>query len=123
MAGEAVSGRPYLWVKNITTLPSVACGCRRFAHDTFGDRVSTCESHKGVLKSSRLGSRSNCAHPPLRGPCVKCQYKVVPSEGKKRGDLEIVGYLRDGAGPRNLVIDLDITHDHHGRSTSSPHRV
>ena len=55
------------------------------------------------------------------GHSVKCQYKVAPSEGKKRGDLEIVGYLRDATGPRNLVIDLNITHDRHGRSTSNPH--
>ena len=27
----------------------------------------------------------------------------------KKGDLEIVGYLRDATGPRNLVIDLNIT--------------
>ena len=29
--------------------------------------------------------------------------------------------LRNATGPRNLVIDLNITYDRHGRSTSSPH--
>ena len=52
---------------------------------------------------------------------VKYQYRVAPSEGKKQWDLEIVWYLRDATGPRNLVIDLIITHDRHGRSTSNPH--
>ena len=46
---------------------------------------------------------------------------VGPSEGKKTGNLKIVGYLRDANGPRNLVIDLNITHNRHGRSTSNPH--
>jgi len=54
------------------------------------------------------------------GHSVKCQYKVAPSEGGKREDLEIVGYLRDATGPRNLVIDLNMTHDRHSRSTSNP---
>ena len=35
----------------ITALPRVTCGCRRFALDSFGDHVSTCESHSGALKA------------------------------------------------------------------------
>ena len=105
----------------ITALPNVTCGCRRFALDSFGDHVSTCESHSGASKAHDWAVDQFA--PILRsgGHSVKCQYKVAPSEGKKRGDLEIVGYLRDATGPRNLVIDLNITHDRHGRSTSNPH--
>ena len=33
----------------ITALPNVTCGCRRFALDSFGDRVRTCGSHSGAF--------------------------------------------------------------------------
>jgi len=64
--------------------------------------------------SSRLGSRSNRVYPPLREPFL------VACDGMKLG-LEIVGYLRDASGPRKLVINSNIIHDSHGRSTSNPH--
>ena len=38
----------------------------------------------------------------------------------KRGDLEIINYLSDAAGTRNLVIDVSITHDRIGSSKSNP---
>ena len=89
--------------------------------DSFGDHVSTCESHSGAMKAHDWAVDQLAPILRSAGHSVKCQYKVAPSEGKKRGDLEIVGYLRDATGPRNLVIDLNITHDRHGRSTSNPH--
>jgi hypothetical protein len=39
----------------------------------------------------------------------------------KRGDIEIINYLSDSAGSRNLVIDVSITHDRHGSSSAHPH--
>ena len=105
----------------ITALPNVTCGCRRFALDSFGDHVSTCESHSGALKAHDWAVAQLAPIFRSAGHSVKCQYKVAPSQGKKRGDLEIVGYLRDATGPRNLVIDLNITHDRHGRSIANPH--
>ena len=54
------------------------------------------------------------------GHKVKTQ-GITPSSGSKRGDLEIINYLSDSAGSRNLVIDLSITHDRHGSSSAHPH--
>jgi hypothetical protein len=46
---------------------------------------------------------------------------IAPSSGLKRGDIEIINYLSDSAGSRNLVIDVSITHDRHGSSSAHPH--
>ena len=46
--------------------------------------------------------------------------RITPSSGSKRGDLEIVEYLRDAAGSRHLIIDLSITHDRIGSSQANP---
>ena len=54
------------------------------------------------------------------GHKVKTQ-GITPSSGLKRGDLEIINYLSDSAGSRNLVIDVSITHDRHGSSSAHPH--
>ena len=105
----------------ITALPNVTCDCQRFALDSFGDHVSTSESHTGALKAHDWAVAQLAPIFRSAGHSVKCQYKVAPSQGQKRGDLEIVGYLRDSTGPRNLVIDLNITHDRHGRSIANPH--
>jgi hypothetical protein len=77
-----------------------------------GDHISTCKSHSGATKAhdwmvTQLG--------PLFGTTghkVKTQ-GITPSSGLKRGDLEIINYLSDSAGSRNLVIDLSITNDRH----------
>ena len=57
------------------------------------------------------------------GHKVRTQFGVSPSDPgrQKRGDVEIVNYLQDAAGARNLVFDLRITHDRYGRSTQ-PHQ-
>ena len=57
------------------------------------------------------------------GHKVRTQHGVSPSDParQKRGDVEIVNYLQDAAGARNLVFDLRITHDRYGRSTQ-PHQ-
>ena len=39
----------------------------------------------------------------------------------KRGDIEILDFLRDAAGPRRLIIDVSITHDRIGSSQANPH--
>ena len=54
------------------------------------------------------------------GHKVKTQ-GITPSSGLKRGDIEIINYLSDSAGSRNLVIDVSITHDRHGSSKANPH--
>ena len=47
------------------------------------------------------------------GHKVRTQFGVSPSDPgrQKRGDVEIVNYLQDAAGARNLVFDLRITHE------------
>jgi hypothetical protein len=54
------------------------------------------------------------------GHKVKTQ-GITPSSGLRRGDLEIVSYLADAAGSRNLVIDLSTTHNRIGSSTAHNH--
>jgi hypothetical protein len=57
---------------------------------------------------------------PLFGTKVKTQ-GIIPSSGLKRGDIEVINYLSDSAGSRNLVIDVSITHDRHRDSSAHPH--
>jgi hypothetical protein len=47
---------------------------------------------------------------------VKTQ-QVIRSRGQHCGDIELVGYLVNEAGPMPLVLDLRITHDRFGRSS------
>ena len=70
--------------------------------DSFSTK-STCESHSGALKAHNRAVDQLAPILRSAGHTVKCQYKVAPSEGKKRGHLETVGYLRDATGPSNLV--------------------
>ena len=57
------------------------------------------------------------------GHQVRTQFGVSPCDPgrQKRGDVEIVNYLQDAAGARNLVFDLSITHDRYGKS-AQPHQ-
>ena len=41
----------------------------------------------------------------------------------KRGDVEIINYLQDTAGARNLVFNLSITHDRYGSSSNEQHTL
>ena len=43
--------------------------------------------------------------------------QVVRSRGQYCGDVELVGYLADAAGPVPLVLDLRIAHDRFGSSS------
>jgi hypothetical protein len=47
---------------------------------------------------------------------VKTQ-QVVKNRGQYCGDIDLVGYLANEAGPESLVMDLRITHDRVGSST------
>lgn len=50
--------------------------------------------------------------PIFRSASHSVKQEATLSEGKKRGYLEVLGYLRNAPGPHNSVIDLNITHDH-----------
>ena len=96
------------------------CGRTRFTLDPHGDHVSTCKSHSRATKApdwmvTELGPLFRTT-----GHQVKTQ-GITPKSGLKRGDLEIVSYLADAAGSRNLVIDVSITYDRIGSSTAHPH--
>ena len=43
--------------------------------------------------------------------------QVVRSRGQHCGDVELVGYLANAAGPVPLVLDLRIAHDRFGSSS------
>ena len=93
-------------------LPAAKCGCKKFLLDTHGDHISTCTAHSGATKAhdwmvGRLGPLFRTA-----GHRVRTQHGVSTSaEGRqKRGDVEILNYLQDAAGSRNLVFDLAVTH-------------
>ena len=103
----------YNWV---TVVPPVLL-------DLHGDHVSTCTAHSGANKAhdwmvSILGPLFRTA-----GHQVRTQFGVSPSDParQKRGDVEIVSYLQDAAGARNLVFDLRITHDRYGKSAQPHH--
>ena len=57
------------------------------------------------------------------GHRVRTQHAVSTSaeNRQKRGDVEILNYLHDAAGSRNLVFDLAVTHDRYG-SSAQPHQ-
>jgi hypothetical protein len=92
----------------------------KFLLDLHGDHVSTCKSHSGADKLhdwmvAQLGPLSGTT-----GHRVKTQ-GITPSSGLKRGGIEVINYLSDSAGSRNLVIDVSITHDRRGSSSAHPH--
>ena len=43
--------------------------------------------------------------------------QVIRSRGQDCGDIELVGYLTNEAGPVSLVLNLRITHERFGRSS------
>jgi hypothetical protein len=44
-------------------------------------------------------------------------HQVVKNRGQHCGDIELVGYLANAAGPVPLVLDLRVTHDRVGSSS------
>ena len=99
------------------------CGCKKFLLDAHGDHISTCTAHSGATKAhdwmvGRLGPLFRTA-----GHRVRTQHGVSTSaeNRQKRGDVEILNYLQDAAGSRNLVFDLAVTHDRYG-SSAQPHQ-
>ena len=102
--------------------PGATCGCNKFLLDLHGDHTSTCKSHSGATKAHDWMVTQLSPLFGITGHKVKTQ-GITPSSGlkRKRGDLEIINYLSDSAGSRNLVIDLSITHDRHGSSSAHPH--
>jgi hypothetical protein len=79
--------------------------------------VATCTAHSGAKKAhdwavQQLADLFRTTHK------VKTE-RVVRSRGQRCGDIDLVGYLVNEAGPVSLVLDLRITHDRWG-SNSDP---
>jgi hypothetical protein len=99
----------------IAEKPLVTCGCRKFQIDTLGDHLCTCTSHSGAKKAHdwEVDQLADLFRTTTK---VKTQ-QVVKNRGRHCGDIELVGYLANSAGPVSLVLDLRITHNRVGSST------
>ncbi len=91
----------------------VSCGCRKFQIDSLGDHISTCTSHSGAKKAhdwsiDQITDLFRTTHKPV----TKTQ-QVIRIRGQHchSGDIELVGYLTNQAGPVPLVLDLRIAHE------------
>jgi hypothetical protein len=101
----------------IAEKPLAVCGCRKFKIDALGDHLCNCTAHSGAKKDhywvvGQLADLFRTTH------TAKTQ-QVVRNRGQHCGDVELVGYLANAAGPVPLVLDLRIAHDRFG-STSDP---
>ena len=63
--------------------------------------------------------------PTPTGHKVRTQHAASTSEEnrQRRGDVEILNYLQDAAGARNLVFDLAVTPDTDMAAQRSPTRI
>jgi hypothetical protein len=91
----------------IAEKPLAVCGCHKFKIDTLGDHLYTCTDHSGAKKAhdwvvGQLADLFRTTH------TAKTQ-QVVRIRGQHCGDVELVGYLANVAGPVSLVLDLRIT--------------
>jgi hypothetical protein len=91
----------------IVEKPLTVCGYRKFKIDTLGDHLFTCTAHSGAKKThdwvvGQLADLFRTTH------TAKTQ-QVFRNRGQHCGDVELVGYLANAAGPVPLVLDLRIT--------------
>ncbi len=99
----------------IAEKPLAVCGCRKFKIDALGDHLCNCTAHSGAKKDhywvvGQLADLFRTTH------TAKTQ-QVVRNRGQHCGDVELVGYLANAAGPVPLVLDLRIAHDRFGSSS------
>jgi hypothetical protein len=95
--------------------PPVNCGCKKFQVDALGDHLNTCTAHSGAKKAHdwSVGQLADL----FRTTHTEKTQQAVRSRGQHCGDVELVGYLANAAGPVPLVLDLRIAHDHFGSSS------
>jgi hypothetical protein len=82
--------------------------------DLATNHLNTCTAHSGAKKAHdwmvhQVADFFRTTHK------VKTHH-VVKSRGQNCGDIELVGYLANAAGPVALVLDLRIAHDRMGSS-------
>ena len=102
--------------------PLAKCGCKKHcsvfsAVDFHGHHTATCTAHSGATKAHDWMVSVLCPLFRTAGHTVRTQHGVTASAGQRRGDVEIRNYLRDQAGSRSLVFDLNIAHDRYGSSS------
>ncbi len=88
----------------IAEKPLVVCRCRKFQVDALGDHLCTCTVHSGAKKAhdwavDQLADLFRTTHKAKT-------HQVVKSRGQHCGDIELVGYLANTAGPVPLVLDV-----------------
>ena len=66
----------------------------------------------------RLGFDSKAVGPG-RTWVLRHQRSTSEEKRQKRGDVELINYLQDAAGARNLVLDLSVTHARHSSSSQT----
>ena len=86
--------------------------------DVHGDHISTCTAHSGATKAH------DWVVGRTEGHRVRTQHAVSTSaeNQQKRGGVEILNYLQDAVGARNLVFDLAVTHGRYF-SSAQPHQT
>jgi len=70
----------------------------------------------GLLCAHELGRKRGPSAGDVRGPGV---VSTSAENRQKRGNAEIINYLQDAAGARNLAFGLAVTHDRYGSSAQS----
>ena len=94
--------------------PLVSCGCKKFKVDTLGDHLNTLfVPITRVPRRLTTGRLVNL----LTFFAQHIQQKLNRSRGQHCGDVELVGYLANTAGPVPLVLHLRISHDRFGSSS------
>jgi hypothetical protein len=83
-----------------------ACGFKKFQLDALGDHLCTCTVHSGAKKAhdwavDQIADLFRTIH-------KEKTKKVVRSRGHQCGDIELVGYLANAAGPVPGVVSLEL---------------
>jgi hypothetical protein len=99
---------------------STRCGCGRWYLDQYGDHAKTCKHHTGATKAHDWACERLATCLRSTGTKVKTQGAVTAVDGNKRGDLELMGYLGDGA--QDLVLDFSMRHYRGGAAPRNWHR-
>jgi len=104
----------------VAAQPSTRCGCARWFLDKNGDHAKTCKHHTGATKAHDWACERLADSFRSTGTKVKTQGAVTAVNGKKRGDIELTGYLSQGA--QDLVLDFSMRHYRGGAAPRNWHR-
>jgi hypothetical protein len=100
----------------IAEKPLAACGCRKCQLDAMG-AISVLVPLIRVPKRLMTGRLSNWLTVSVPRITPRRNTLLTKSRGRHCGDLELVSYLANAAGPVPLVLDLRNAHDRFGSSS------